>query len=104
MGMDQIRFFPGDHCFQLPGGQILHRAVYNLLLRQHLADIFALRTAIDHIPVPTLSERMDDLADHLLRTGINAGIQNVQNLHCVCSSCLCWHSRAASPMFRLRIP
>ena len=75
----------------------------NSLLGEHLPHNVAVRAAIDHLHIRVLPEGLHDLANHLFRAGINTGTEYMHHFHRQFSPC-CDSSRAASPIFRLRIP
>ena len=100
VGVDQVGLLLPDDPAQLGHAHVLHGQIGDVLLGQHLGHNFTFRAGVDHLNLTP--EGLDNLADHLLRTGIDTGIEDVQYFHdhpsCPDSS------SAASRIFRLRIP
>ena len=99
VGVDEVWLLLPDDPAELRNGHGLHRKIRYPLPFHHFPDDIAFRAAIDHLHFAL--KGMDDLADHLLRAGIDPGVQNVHHFH----KCPSFSStRAPSPMLRLRIP
>ena len=99
VGVDEVGLLLPDDPAELGNAHGFHRKVGDPLGFHHFPDDIAFRAAIDHLHFAP--KGMDDLADHLLRAGIDPGVQNVHHFH----KCPSFSStRAASPMLRLRIP
>ena len=100
MGMNQIRLLLPDDPAQFGYAHGFHGQIGNILLGKHLPDDITVRAGVNHVDLSP--ERLNDLADHLFRAGIDAGIEHMQDLHGFPS--FFDSSSAASRILRLRIP